>query len=146
MGEDRNKDRFENWQPYDVRKLPFCDHSAMKLTYNIFCFTNLYINLFVPPSIIRKYYSTVFELVYLLQCITAHLWHAVTWIYGKTYSNTSAFSALILIPAWSHAYVNWSGECLRPFSEDESSTKSSAKINVDPVVPTVTPSLTWEIP
>jgi len=40
VDEDRNKDRFQNWQLCGVWMLPFCLHRATKLTQNCACFTN----------------------------------------------------------------------------------------------------------
>ena len=54
IGEDRNKDRFKNWQLCSVWKLPFCDHRAIKLTQNYVCFTNPCINLLVPSSVTHE--------------------------------------------------------------------------------------------
>jgi len=41
VGEDRDKDRFQNWKLCGVWKFPFCHHRAMKLTQNWVWFTNL---------------------------------------------------------------------------------------------------------
>ena len=52
QGEDRNKDRFKNWQLYRVWKLPICRVS----------FTNPCTSLAVPPSIPRMYHPRYWNL------------------------------------------------------------------------------------
>ena len=40
IGENQNKDQFENWQLYGVECSLYCDHRAIKLTHNCVCFAN----------------------------------------------------------------------------------------------------------
>jgi len=76
-GEDRNKDRFNDWKLCTPWKLPFFNQGAIKFTQNCVCFTNLCINLFVPTSVTREYHPKVFERLHPLQCISAHLQHTL---------------------------------------------------------------------
>ena len=46
VGEHRSKDRFENWQLCGVEKLPFCDHTVIKLMQKCVCF---YQSVHQPP-------------------------------------------------------------------------------------------------
>jgi len=97
-GEDRNKNPFKNWKPCVPWKRTFRHHETIKLTQNCVCFTNPCINPFVPTSVTGEYHPKVLERLHLLQltcrkhclgCLKRH--------------NTSTFSVLIFIPAWSHA-------------------------------------------
>ena len=142
IGENRNKDRFKNWQLCGVRKLPFCDHRAIKLTQNCVCFTNPCTNLLIPPSSTREYHPEVLELLHLLQCIATHVQriHHLGFLEGN---DTSVFWVLIFVSVWLHAAENWSSACWRPCREDESSTKSFAKSKrLILQLQTVTPSST----
>jgi len=115
-GEDRNKDRFKNWQLCDLWELPFRHHGAIKPTQTCVSFTNPCINPFVPTSVtlnttprclnVSTCYS-VFLLtcrIHCLGCLERH--------------NTSIFLVLNFVPAWSHAAENRSNACWRPCWED----------------------------
>ena len=53
-GEDRDKDRFKNWNLCVFSKLPFGHHGAIKLMRNCVCFTNPCINRFFRlPSLVN---------------------------------------------------------------------------------------------
>jgi len=107
-GEDRKKCRFVKWQLCGVWKLPFCDHSAIKLTQNRVCFTNPRIKLLVLPSVTRECHPKVLELLDLLQCIAAYLQRTLPWVSGKTYAS---FCCSDFHPAWQHTdnlkYFTW---------------------------------------
>ena len=83
-GEHRNNDRFKNWKLCGLWNLTFCDHRAIKLTQNCVCFTNPYINIFVPTSTTREYHSKVLGRLHLLQCISAHLRSTMPWAFWET--------------------------------------------------------------
>jgi len=99
INKDRNKDRFENWQLCGAWKLPvlwprsslfqatlesslFYGHGVIKLTQN----QSLNQSPGAPPSFTRKYHPCVLECIHLLQCIAAHLPHALPWAYTASTS------------------------------------------------------------
>ena len=62
-------------------KAPFCDHRAIKFTYN--CFPpNPSVNLLVLPPVTREYHSKVLEHIDLLSCIAVYLQRALVWVSG----------------------------------------------------------------
>jgi len=67
-GEDRNKDRFKNWQLFESSRFIQSDkaHAELRLLNQ-----SAY-HFLVPPSVTREYHPKVLER-YLLQCIVAHL-------------------------------------------------------------------------
>jgi len=67
IGKDRNKDRFKNRELCGAG-LPFCDHRAIKLMKNCVIFSNPSISL-LTPTVTRKYYHYVLEILHLPQCI-----------------------------------------------------------------------------
>ena len=83
-GEDRNKDRFKNWQLCGFWKLPFRHHGAIKLTQKCVCFTNPCISPFIPTSVTCAYHPKVLERLHLLQCISANLQNTQPWVSWET--------------------------------------------------------------
>jgi len=78
-----------------------------------------------PPGYGPDYHPYVLEFIHLLRCIplTCNI-HCILFVQRH---NTSVFLVLIFILSRSHAAENQSSACRRPYWEDASSTKSSAK-------------------
>ena len=62
IGEDTDKDRFENWHLCGVSKLPFCDNISIKVILNWVSFINPCIHLLGPLSVTRECHSKVANL------------------------------------------------------------------------------------
>ena len=126
--QNRNKDRFKNWQFCGFCKLSFREHRGIKLTQHCLCFTNTWINLLVLPSLINTIPTCMNVAVcYSVLPLTCSI-HCLGFL-GR--HNISTFLVLVFIPAWSHAAENRSSTCWGPCWEDVNSTKSSEKITVD---------------
>jgi len=86
VGEERDEDRFKNWQLCCVWKLPFRHHRTIQLTQNCVCFINPCIKLFVLSSAL-VYTTTrpkVLKRLHLLQCVFAYLQRKPAWVCEKT--------------------------------------------------------------
>jgi len=101
------------WKIWGVWKLLIRDHGTMKLALCCVLCTNPFVNLLVLPSVTREYELGLLD---LLQCIAVCLQRRLTGV--------DFYSGLI---ARSWKPIN---ACGRPCSEDASSTKPSAEINV----------------
>jgi len=84
--EDWNKDRFKNWQPCGVLKLPFCGISFLWTQSNtphtelrLLCQTVHQSPCLV--SVTREYHPNVLELIHLLRCIAAYLQRTRTLVF-----------------------------------------------------------------
>jgi len=114
-GEDRNKDRFKNWQLCGVWKLPFRHHGAMKLTQNWACFTYPCINLFIPTSVTL---NTIPRYLNVFTCCSVLRHTCRIQCLGRLERHNASILLVIFVPAWLHAAENRSNACWRPCCED----------------------------
>jgi len=105
--------------------LQLCDHRTMKFTQNYICFTNPCINLLVLSSVTREYHPKILELFGLLQCIAVYVLPPPNWIFGER-EYLGDFSAGFH-SCLAARHLKRLRACWRPYSEDTSSTKPSAK-------------------
>jgi len=83
-GEDRRKDRFNNWKLCVLSKLPFRHYGAIKLTQNCVYFTNPCINPTVPTFLTRReYHPKLLERLHMLQCSSTHLQKTLPWAQAR---------------------------------------------------------------
>ena len=113
VGEERDEDRFKNWQLCCVWKLPFRHHRTIQLTQNCVCFINPCIKLFVLSSAL-VYTTTRPKVLKRLHCCSVFpLICSVSRLGFVKRHFATVFFILISIPVWSHAAAHRSNVRLK---------------------------------